>query len=65
MQNHRRNLRSITQQQAFIQIQNTCPLCASELEIKIKEQEAPYRLVEEAHCPQCEVPARIKEHSLH
>lgn len=65
MQNQRKNSKNLTLQQAFVQIQNCCPLCSTPLEIRIKDQDEEHRLVEEAHCPQCVVPARIKEHSLH
>lgn len=50
---------------AFIEIQNSCPLCGHVLEIRVETYLENYTLREEAHCPECEVPARVKDHKMH
>ncbi|MGE3680649.1 MAG: hypothetical protein AB7G93_02910 [Bdellovibrionales bacterium] len=50
---------------AFVQVQNTCPLCNSQLTIRVENGVDDYTLREEATCPKCQVPARSKEHRLH
>ncbi len=52
-------------QEAFIEMQNNCPLCGGPLEIQIKPSEQAHSLREEATCPSCEVLARIKDHKMH
>ncbi|MCB0410920.1 MAG: hypothetical protein KDD22_00230 [Bdellovibrionales bacterium] len=52
------------QHEAFIEIQNSCPLCGHWLEIHVESLLEDFNLKEEAHCPQCEVPARIRNHKL-
>ena len=49
----------------FIQSQNNCPLCGSELEIETESYLENFTLREEAHCPQCQVLARVKDHKMH
>lgn len=55
----------------FIEHQNTCPLCNSNLEIyseitsRLMSSDDYVDIVrEEARCPKCHVPARIKDHRL-
>lgn len=50
---------------AFIEIQNSCPLCGHHLEIRVETYLENFTLREEAHCPECEVPARVKDHKMH
>lgn len=49
---------------AFIERQNHCPLCHTQLEIKVNSHLENYTLREEAHCPQCDVLARVKDHKM-
>jgi hypothetical protein len=51
--------------QAFVQIQNTCPLCNSQLTIRVETYLENYTLREEATCPQCRILARVKDHKMH
>ena len=45
--------------------QNQCPLCGSELEIKVESYLEDFQLREEAHCTNCDLLARIKDHKMH
>ncbi len=51
-------------QRAFIEVQNRCPLCNHQLEIKVVSHVDAVTLREEALCPSCEVPARVRDHKL-
>jgi hypothetical protein len=51
--------------QAFMEIQNTCPLCNSQLTIRVESYLENYTLREEATCPKCQVLARVKDHKMH
>ncbi|MGE4132712.1 MAG: hypothetical protein AB7F86_13800 [Bdellovibrionales bacterium] len=51
--------------QNFIEIQNTCPLCNSDLMIRVESYLEDYMLREEASCPNCQVLARVKDHKMH
>jgi len=48
----------------FIERQNNCPLCNTLLDIKTEISDEGHNLREEAHCPKCEVLARVKDHTL-
>jgi len=50
---------------AFIERQNHCPLCGSQLEIRVESYLEEYTLREEAHCATCDVLARVKDHKMH
>lgn len=50
--------------QAFIERQNHCPLCGTQLEIRVESYLEEYTLREEAHCPDCDVLARVKDHKM-
>lgn len=51
--------------EAFVQIQNTCPLCNSQLTIRVETYLEDYTLREEASCPSCRILARVKDHKMH
>ena len=51
--------------QSFVEVQNTCPLCNSQLTIKVESYLENYTLREEATCPKCQVLARVKDHKMH
>lgn len=51
--------------QTFIEVQNTCPLCNSQLTIKVESYLENYTLREEATCPSCQILARVKDHKMH
>ena len=53
------------QEEHFIEIQNHCALCGTELIIKIESYLENYYLREEANCPQCEIKTREKDHRMH
>lgn len=52
------------QQNAFIERQNCCPLCGTQLEIRVESYLEEFTLREEAHCPECDVLARVKDHKM-
>jgi len=49
----------------FIENQNKCPLCSSDLVIEVQKSEFNDSLKEEARCPSCDLLARIKDHNMH
>lgn len=49
---------------AFIEKQNQCPLCGSQLDIQVESYLEDYTLREQAHCPSCEVLTRVKDHKM-
>lgn len=49
----------------FVQVQNTCPLCNSQLTIRVESYLEGYTLREEATCPKCQILARVKDHKMH
>jgi transcription elongation factor Elf1 len=51
--------------QSFVEMQNTCPLCNSQLTIRVESYLEDYTLREEASCPKCQVLARVKDHKMH
>lgn len=52
-------------QQNFIEAQNKCPLCQTELVIEVEINDADLELTEQAKCPACDLLARVKDHKLH
>ncbi len=50
--------------QSFVEMQNTCPLCNSQLTIRVESYLEDYTLREEASCPKCLVLARVKDHKM-
>jgi len=51
--------------ESFIEVQNTCPLCNTGLDIRVESYLEDYMLREEASCPNCQVLARVKDHKMH
>lgn len=51
--------------QSFVEMQNTCPLCNSQLTIRVESYLEDFTLREEATCPKCQVLARVKDHKMH
>lgn len=49
----------------FMHSQNTCPLCNSQLTIRVESCLNNYNLREEASCPKCQILARVKDHNMH
>jgi hypothetical protein len=49
----------------FKESQNHCPLCNSQLTIKVETYLENYTLKEEASCPKCQLLARVKDHKMH
>ncbi len=67
MDDRQTNLKNtrIQSHQAFIERQNHCPLCGSELEIQVETYLENFTLREEARCPSCDVMTRVKDHKMH
>ena len=51
--------------ETFKESQNHCPLCNSQLTIKVDSYLENYTLREEASCPKCQLLARVKDHKMH
>lgn len=51
--------------QAFIEVQNTCPLCNDQLTIRVESYLENDMLREEATCPTCQLLTRVKNHKMH
>ena len=51
--------------QAFMDHQNSCPLCGHKLDIKVESYQEDFNLREEAHCTNCDLLARVKDHKMH
>lgn len=51
-------------QHVFIENQNNCPLCDSQLEIKVIQHDEVSEIKEEAYCPICKIKTRDKIHTL-
>jgi len=51
--------------QAFVELQNHCPLCGNQLKIVVETYLADFTLREEATCETCDVLARVKDHRMH
>lgn len=66
LQNDKNDTLGITnaRHQAFVQVQNTCPLCNSQLTIRVESLLENYTLREEASCPKCQILARVKDHKM-
>jgi hypothetical protein len=55
----------VNRHKSFVEVQNTCPLCNSQLTIRVESYLENYTLREEATCPKCQVLARVKDHKMH
>lgn len=51
--------------ETFKESQNHCPLCNSQLTIKVETYLENFTLKEEASCPKCQLLARVKDHKMH
>ena len=49
----------------FIESQNHCALCGSQLEITVESYLEDHYLREEAECTYCEIKTREKNHKMH
>ncbi len=49
----------------FIEIQNQCPLCETDLTIHVLFKPDAQSLVENAECPKCGVTTRTMDHFVH
>lgn len=52
------------EQQLFIETQNHCALCRTELDISVESYLEDYFLKEEAICPKCKIKTRVKNHKI-
>jgi CRISPR/Cas system-associated protein Cas10 (large subunit of type III CRISPR-Cas system) len=53
------------EQKQFIELQNQCALCGTELQIKVESYLEDYYLLEQAECPVCQIKTRQKNHRMH
>lgn len=49
---------------SFIENQNNCALCGSQLSISVETFLEDYTLKEEAYCPHCQIKTRVKDHKM-
>jgi len=49
----------------YIEMQNHCPLCNSELNIKVTSYLENNTIKEEAYCESCNIKTRSKDHKYH
>ena len=49
----------------FLENQNLCVLCNTQLEIRVESYLEDYLLREEAICPHCKIKTRDKNHRMH
>lgn len=54
-----------TRHENFKEHQNHCPLCNTQLTIRVESYLENYTLREEASCPKCQLLARVKDHKMH
>lgn len=64
-QNHKDKMLFNQKHQHFVELQNQCPLCGSQLAIRVQIEVGSYLLTEEAKCEECDVFTRVKSHRLH
>ncbi len=65
MKNQKLETRRSKKHQAFVEVQNHCPLCNDELKITVETYLAEFTLREEATCEKCELLARVRDHRMH
>lgn len=49
----------------FVEQEHACPLCNSELDVKVKDYLGNYQIAEEAKCSTCDLVIRNKNHYFH
>lgn len=49
----------------FVEQEHACPLCNSELQVKVKDYLGNYQIAEEASCATCDLVIRKKNHHFH
>lgn len=52
------------QQEDYIEIENHCCLCGTELQFQFQTDETASKLKEKAHCPCCNIQLKEKEYSI-
>lgn len=55
----------VPKHQSFIEKEQICPLCKSQLDIRVKTYLENFTIAEEAFCPECGVVTRNKDHKMH
>jgi ribosomal protein S14 len=50
---------------AFVELQNHCPLCQSQLKISVQFEVSTQSIREEANCEKCDLLTRVKNHRVH
>lgn len=62
---NRQGLHQSERHQLFIEIQNLCPLCDTQLSIHICYQPDAKSLMEQMECPQCGIKKKPQTHMVH
>lgn len=61
----KQKLKSLSpEQKGFLENQNKCGLCNSQLDIRVESYLEDYFLREEAECPSCKIKTRVKNHKM-
>lgn len=55
----------IEKHEAFKKSLHDCPLCETSLQFELEAGNAPFQLIEKAHCPTCDLPIRTTLHTEH
>jgi hypothetical protein len=53
------------QQEDYLELENTCCLCGTELEFQHMQDECAYHVKEVAQCPSCHIQLKEKEFVIH
>lgn len=54
-----------TKQEDFLEVENTCCLCGTELIFKHQQVDGAVKIKEKAQCPCCNIQLKDKEHLIH
>ena len=53
------------QQENFLEVENTCCLCGTELQFEHLQDDSTLKMNEKAHCPCCKIQLKEKEFIIH
>lgn len=52
-------------QEDYLEVENHCCLCGTELEFEHSYDETAQKIKEQGHCPCCKIQLKEKEHLIH
>ena len=66
MEYQKEEMKNLTEtQEDYIEVENHCCLCGTELIFEHDAEPAESFVVEKAHCPCCKIQLKEKEHTVH